>query len=298
MDNMSCDETRDVFARFQNANPAIDCSLVTETQQGLSYARIAGYRKAKHDILVYCDDDNLLAPDYLNNAWDFMINHPDVALCGGLGNPIFESEPDPRILPFIGYYATGPQGNSPLSDITEKGFVYGAGMVVRKRVITELLSKGFHFLTTGRKGNILTGGEDVEFGNAIKMAGHRVFYNENLKYDHILPARRLTWSYLLQMAYGSGYSSVAIFSPSRLFSFKSHPIYTLFHNYYRIIKRSFVVFTGRASLENQLKFAFFRGTIACLHFDFWDVFKKRRSAQDFYRRMYKRKTTHQDSSLP
>jgi glycosyltransferase involved in cell wall biosynthesis len=283
VDNMSTDQTKDIFARFQNANPALDSSLVTETQQGLSYARIAGYQKAKHDILVYCDDDTLLAPDYLDTASHFMTNNPGVGLCGGLGNPIFETEPDPRILPFIAYYATGPQGSSPIEDITAKGFVYGAGMVVRRNIITDLLANGFQFLTTGRKGNVLTGGEDVEFGNAVKMAGHRIFYNENLMYDHILPSKRLTWSYLLRMAYGAGYSSAVIFSPSRLFSFKSNPFYTLCLNYYRIIKRVLLIYSGRASLENQVKVAFFRGIVACLHSDFRDVFEKRRIAQAFYR---------------
>ena len=48
--------------------PAVDFRVISETTQGLSAARRVGVRAATRDIVVFCDDDNLLGPGYLEVA--------------------------------------------------------------------------------------------------------------------------------------------------------------------------------------------------------------------------------------
>jgi glycosyltransferase involved in cell wall biosynthesis len=285
IDNNSHDSTAECVRRFIQKNSDIDVSLITEKQQGLSYARIAGYQAAKFPILIYCDDDTLLCEDYLQKAFDFMRDHPQTGLCGGCGAAVFESEPDARILPYLDRYATGPQGQESTSDITERGFVFGAGMVVRKSVMDAILNCGFAFSSLGRTGKMLTGGEDVELGNAIRAAGYRIHYFAHLKYEHILPARRLTWDYLNQMAYGNGYSSVVMPWPKTLFSYKSHPVYVAIWTCAEFLKRGIPVWLGGATQSQELDFAAIRGAVKGVLAEFFGLFEKRRKARGFYRKL-------------
>jgi len=210
VDNNSSDRTGELVTDFIRSNNLETIfRLCREEKQGLSFARLKGISEASFDILLFCDDDNFLSPSYLLTSWSIMKEHPEIALLGGRGEALYEKDPDPAILPFLEQYAVGSQGEADLEDITHsRGYVYGAGMVLRKQAFDVIWEKGFRFLNSGRTGSILTGSEDVEIGNALRMAGYRIFYSKDLTFGHFLSSGRLTWKYLERMNYGSGYSSV------------------------------------------------------------------------------------------
>jgi glycosyltransferase involved in cell wall biosynthesis len=45
-----------------------DARIVQEPRLGLTFARLRGCEEARNAILVFVDDDNILAPDYLRRA--------------------------------------------------------------------------------------------------------------------------------------------------------------------------------------------------------------------------------------
>jgi hypothetical protein len=55
-------------------------------------------------------------------------------------------------------------------------------------------------------------GEDTEICFALLMAGWRLWYAPELKYDHYMPCGRLTWNYLRRMYRGFG-SCIAAWEP-------------------------------------------------------------------------------------
>ena len=63
IDNNSRDHTAAVVAEFANTVPAP--RHVLETQQGLDYARNRAISEARGDIIIFGDDDILVAPDWL-----------------------------------------------------------------------------------------------------------------------------------------------------------------------------------------------------------------------------------------
>jgi len=294
VDNNSTDNTQSTILDFKRSNPHLDANIVIEKAQGLSHARIAGYKQAKYNIIIYCDDDNILAADYLQIAIDFMLANPHVGQCGGIGEPIFEGDPDPRILPFIDIYATGPQGSTGICDITDRGFANGAGMVTRKSVLDHIFKCGFEYTSTGRSGKTLSGGEDVELGYAIKVAGYSIYYNENLKYQHVLAKHRLNWEYLKKMVYGSGNSNV-FFHPDTIYTIQSHPLYILLHYYFRTIKRIPRIFLGSPTPAEQLKFSYFCGTLRGINREFWNVFNLRKKARIMYKSLNDSRDDHKGS---
>jgi glycosyltransferase involved in cell wall biosynthesis len=73
--------------------PQFTFSIIHEPQQGLSFARHAGTMASNNEIIVFVDDDNSLAPDYLEHAWRIMTQEPDVAVLGGDAEPTYASAP-------------------------------------------------------------------------------------------------------------------------------------------------------------------------------------------------------------
>lgn len=265
IDNNSNDNTSEAVNTFINNNRNVTIRIVSEPRQGLSHARLKGYEASNYSYLLYCDDDNFLGENYIQSAFDIMESNPDISLLGGVGHPIYESEPEPRILPFIAQYAIGPQGNCNLEDITiSRGYVYGAGMILRKRCFADILSKGFKFFNIGRNGKLLTGAEDVELGNAMRIAGFRIFFSNRLIFKHYLKSNRLSWDYLKRMNFGSGVSS-SLMMPlnfikfSLLFGFMI-PIYSLLYfikEFYKL--KIYQIFNKEDS--NLLKIEIARGGI-------------------------------------
>ena len=66
VDNNSSDQTRHVVEDFRRRYPG-RFRYLFEPQQGLSYARNAGVRQAKGDILAFTDDDVTVEPTWLQN---------------------------------------------------------------------------------------------------------------------------------------------------------------------------------------------------------------------------------------
>ena len=55
---------------------------IREDELGLTPARLRGIRESCGDLLVYVDDDNILAPDYLQTARALLMEHPHLGVIG------------------------------------------------------------------------------------------------------------------------------------------------------------------------------------------------------------------------
>ena len=76
--------------------------LIREDTVGLTPARLRGIDESDGDILVYVDDDNLLASDYLRTAVELFESHPFLGTIGpGVLEPEFAVEPPPRLEPYL-----------------------------------------------------------------------------------------------------------------------------------------------------------------------------------------------------
>jgi hypothetical protein len=67
---------------------------VREEELGLTYARLRGFAEAKGKLIVMVDDDNVLAPDYLEAAVRIAQEQPALGAFGGKCLPEFEAEPE------------------------------------------------------------------------------------------------------------------------------------------------------------------------------------------------------------
>ena len=77
-----------------------------------------------------------------------------------------------------------------------------AGLFMRKSVWDELIDSGFKPILAGRNGAGLQTGEDIELTYAIRLLGWKLHLNDGLRFQHYMPAQRLTDDYLVRMSYG------------------------------------------------------------------------------------------------
>jgi len=197
IDNNSTDKTSQVVSEVLNASQIeFDYRIIKEKKQGLIHARIAGIMNANYDYLVFCDDDNLLKESYLKNAAQILTKNSDIGAIGGQVN----LKTDLNLLPpwFYSYsnaYAVGSQSLHS-GDVSRRGYLWGAGIVIKKSLLKVPIKKGISFALSGRDGNKLTSGDDSEMCKWILISGHKLFYSSNLELTHVIPSERINETYI------------------------------------------------------------------------------------------------------
>jgi len=197
VNNASTDDTAGAARRIWSelGSPA-PLSVVDEPTPGLSHARERGIASAKFDTLVFADDDNWLAPEYVQLAYVRMLNEPTIGALGGRIEACCEVAPPPWFESVKAKYAVGAQGRATGAITDYKPHLAGAGLVLRKSAYLRLRSLNFKFLLSGRCGDKLTSGEDTELCHALALIGYQIWYDERLVLTHFIPASRLQTDYL------------------------------------------------------------------------------------------------------
>ena len=193
VDNNCTDDTV-CTAESCMSGSCIDFRIVREPEPGLANARAKGISEAKFKYVIFCDDDNLLCPNYVQYVYSKFESDSTIGAIGGKGIPEFECDPDPRILPRLAGYAVGSQ-------VGHKNWLFGAGMALRTAVVKDVYANQKRYLV-GRKGSELLSGDDSELAYSIVLRGYQTFPTDDISYVHVLRANRLTWDYCQKMWLG------------------------------------------------------------------------------------------------
>jgi len=208
IDNASTDGTADVALQTWPSDAPAPLRVVTEPNAGLSNARHRAIMEARYDVIGFIDDDNWVCQDWVQTASKTMSAHPEAGACGGPSEAVFEVSPPDWFARYKACYAVGEQADAE-GDVTDtRGWLWGAGLCLRRQALLQLFSAGFSPLLSDRKGSQLTSGGDNELCYALVMAGWRVWYNPRLELRHFIPKERLTSDYLKRWFTGAGACSV------------------------------------------------------------------------------------------
>lgn len=222
IDNASADNTAEVAESLWANCSTAPLRVVREVKAGLTFARVRAFAESAYEYVVFVDDDNWICEHWVATVYEILQNHPDVAACGGCGEPTFANDRIPEWFPrWKHFYAVGPQaendGYVPLS----KGQLYGAGLSLRRSAWFGLQSKGFRCLLSDRLGDNLATGGDTEICLALQLAGWRLWYDSRLEFKHFIPPERLSEKYMIRRMEGNGEADVwldiywALLRPSR-----------------------------------------------------------------------------------
>jgi glycosyltransferase involved in cell wall biosynthesis len=189
---------------------------VREEQPGLTAARIRGIEESGADMLVFVDDDNVLAPDYLRTARAILRTLPHIGVIGaGTLEGEFEVAPAPELVPYLRALSIRCVPNASWGNNTEARDTvpWGAGLCVRRGVASSyrpfLERLGVNELVD-RRGEHLFGNGDVAFSwTAVTCnLGFGVF--PQLRVKHLVPSSRVTQRYFLKLALDATFSAAVM----------------------------------------------------------------------------------------
>jgi len=197
-------------AFFTGCAPA-NFAIVHEPTLGLSAARRAGLRAATGEFAVFVDDDNVLAPDYLEQALACFARLPRLGAAGGRTLPRFEVEPDAWQREFFPLLALRDLGEMELLShgLRPHGAArneyppfapIGAGMVLRRAAWETWLQSDSDL--SDRRGAELTSAGDNDIVLTLMKNDWEVGYFPELSLDHLIPAQRLEPAYLARLNCG------------------------------------------------------------------------------------------------
>jgi glycosyltransferase involved in cell wall biosynthesis len=240
----------------------LDCNvpfrIVFESQSGLSFAREKGINMAQYEYILFCDDDNWLANDYINKGYHVLNQNDSIGALGGKGKEISTITFPNWFDSLKTYYAVGEQ-HSKNGNIPILNSLYGAGLFIRKSLFEQLIKLGFSFLSTGRKSGNLSSGEDYELCLSIRLLGYKLWYDERLRFQHFITPNRLTWKYFQSLRKNIAYSSINIMPYFHEISNKPATLFWYILRFFKIITINIIlIFVFSFQNSNKSVFLFYQ----------------------------------------
>jgi hypothetical protein len=181
--------------------------VIREDTVGLTHARLTGIRQSVAPLICFVDDDNVLAPDYLECALEIARSRPHIgAFCGSIKGE-FEVLPRRWLRPYIHGLA--------VSEITESAWANdrfgvrsmpcGAGMCVRREVATAYesgVATNRMRQLLDRQGQLLLSGGDNDLAWTAIDQGLGTGRFHRLHLVHVIPRSRLELKYLVELHAG------------------------------------------------------------------------------------------------
>jgi len=192
---------------------------------GKTNAVLHGIRESTGDLIVLVDDDNVLAPDYLEQARRIAREWPHLGTWGGSIIAQYEETPPPWLKPYECYLSIREVAKDQWFNLTRPelygNLPYGAGLCIRRQVAREYLRQleGDHVRRQlDRKGDSLVSSGDTDLALVGCDLGLGTGLFASLKLTHLIHKGRLSEAYMERMLREMNYS-VAILAAKR-----GHPL--------------------------------------------------------------------------
>lgn len=195
VDNGSSDNTEEAaYQIWRELGGEADLRVVKEPCPGVINARKKGVSEAKHEYLLFCDDDNWLDKNYLQQAVEIMAGNDDIGALGGQSEAVSDTDFPEWFEKCKMDYAVGRQGERS-GDVSTRKHLWGAGLTTRKSLMEKVFDPAFPILLSGRQGKSLTAGDDSEICARLLLMTRQLHYSEALFFKHYIPSERLTNQY-------------------------------------------------------------------------------------------------------
>jgi glycosyltransferase involved in cell wall biosynthesis len=188
---------------------------VLEPELGLASARRRGIHESLGRLLIFVDDDNVLAPDYLSEALRI---ERDCHFLGAWGSgsiaPEFEVEPGDHLqslLPWLALrHIEQPVWSNTIS--CDEATPIGAGLCVRRHIGDAYLEfcRTTSIQISGRKGASLDGHEDFEICYLACKAGLGMGIFPELNMLHLIAKERVTDEHFVKLVEGLTLSKLVL----------------------------------------------------------------------------------------
>ena len=186
---------------------------IREVELGLTPARLRGIHESRGEILVFVDDDNVLAANYLEQALRIANEKPWVGAFGGNIEPEFECEPEEslgKLVDWVGVVrVTEEKWALGKASIAQPYCPIGAGMVIRRFLAlryAELSESNPIRKKLDRKGAALLCHGDTDMALCACDLGMAVGRFPYLQLIHLIPVRRTKEKYIFRLIEDAAFS--------------------------------------------------------------------------------------------
>ena len=201
MDNASTERLADVWDLSWHRH----ARHLREDELGLTPARVRGIQESLAELLVFVDDDNVLASDYLENIMRLNAARPWVGVwSAGEIEPNYENQPAVWLGPFLRFLALNSRPREVWSNDYNSGLLpIGAGMSLQKAVAAKY-ARQVQGSSLGRSldrvGSSLFAAGDTNIGLCACEMGLACGHAPTLRVVHLIPRRRTQSHYLIRLA--------------------------------------------------------------------------------------------------
>jgi glycosyltransferase involved in cell wall biosynthesis len=180
---------------------------IREDEVGLTPARLRGIKESTGELLVFVDDDNVLAADYLANGLNLAAQWPMLGAFGASIAGEFEIPPPDWLAPYLECLAIRELDRDYWCNLggLSAALPCGAGLCVRRQIADDYLqkaSKSAFRKMLDRSGVNLSSGGDSDLAECAVDAGMGTGRFTALKLLHLIPKRRLTEDYIVRLYAG------------------------------------------------------------------------------------------------
>lgn len=188
---------------------------IREEKVGLTVARMRGIRESRGDVVVFVDDDNVLAADFLEQARTIAERWSGVGVWGGSCVPEFEVEPAEELRGYLGWMAVVAVQDVHVTTALEGPGLrpIGAGMCVRRSIAlswADEVAADRARRNLGAKGESLMGSEDEDIRVSAVRSGFAMGMFPQLTLVHLIPSRRVQPDYMVRLYEDRVYSQMIL----------------------------------------------------------------------------------------
>lgn len=177
--------------------------VIPEAELGIAAARLRAMREFSGELLVFFDDDNVMAEDHLQRCSELFAKRPDLGAVSGCLMPEYESPPPQWFGPYESWIAVRRITKSTWSNFLDsRSEPVTAGMCLRRSVATAFIKATTEnpiMRVLDRRGTSLLSGEDVAIAKTAMRLGYSVGQFAELRIIHLIPKRRTVPAYLFSL---------------------------------------------------------------------------------------------------
>jgi glycosyltransferase involved in cell wall biosynthesis len=177
--------------------------IIVESELGIASARIRAMREFAGDLLIFFDDDNVMAEDYLQRCIELFAGRLDLGAVSGCLLPEYEANPPEWFAPYEGCIAVRRINKSAWSNFLDsRSEPVTAGMCLRREIATAYVKATLDNptqLILGSRGTSLLRGEDIALVKIALKLGYTIGQFEQLHILHLIPKNRVTPNYFFSL---------------------------------------------------------------------------------------------------
>ena len=213
IDNNSTDDTEELVDRFART-ARIPTRWVLEPEQGSSHARNRAVKEARGNFILFIDDDAIAEPRWAAELIAAMEDRKLDAVCGMVLPQWAETPPrwmGPRVYIKLAVHDAAALADAPPARLETIHNYFSANVGFRRETFE--LFGGFREDLGVVGGNPMSG-EDTELFERIMRLGGRMSFAPAARVYHIIPAERMTRTYLRHKSYAFGMGSAIAGGPT------------------------------------------------------------------------------------